>query len=154
MDTFDPWPPTRFVAYYDSLGTSMETVRILTNAGEAYLKPLGNRQGPHHLALELIGTRLAEWFGLPVLEYGLLPIDGQRDQIKLRSGGYAASGAAFVTKRLPGYSWQGSAEELVRLANVQDLGRLVVFDTWIRNYDRFPPATFPWKPNPDNLFIG
>ena len=52
------WRPTEFRRFEAGLDTSMGTARIITDAGKAYIKAMGNRQGPHLLAVELIATRL------------------------------------------------------------------------------------------------
>jgi hypothetical protein len=71
------WRPTTFLRFEEALDTSMGTARIVTDAGRAYIKAMGNRQGPHQLACEWVATQLAEWFGLPTFEYALLPIDAE-----------------------------------------------------------------------------
>jgi hypothetical protein len=53
------WRPTTFLRFEIALDTSMETARLVTDAGLAYLKALGNRQGPHPLAGEWVGTQVA-----------------------------------------------------------------------------------------------
>ena len=36
---------------------------------------MGNpKEGPHILACELVGTRVAEWLGLPTLDYGVMDL--------------------------------------------------------------------------------
>ncbi len=50
------WPPTTFLRHEESLETSMGTGRIVTDAGPAYIKAMGNRQGPHPLACEWVAT--------------------------------------------------------------------------------------------------
>ena len=52
------WQPTEFKRFEAGLDTSMGTARIITDAGKAYIKAMGIRQGPHLLAVDLIATRL------------------------------------------------------------------------------------------------
>jgi len=47
-----PWSPTRYKRLLRVLDTSMGTAEIETDAGRAYIKAMGNRQGPHQLACE------------------------------------------------------------------------------------------------------
>lgn len=47
----------------------------------------------------------------------------------------------------------GSPEELNRLANPEDITRLVVFDTWTLNVDRHFPDERERRPNRDNVFL-
>ena len=147
------WQPTTFLRFEEALDTSMGTARIVTDAGRAYVKPMGNRQGPHQLACEWVATQLARWFGLPTFEYALMSIDAEVDEIPFFRGGYASSGPAFVTKAAPGHPWGGSQEELGELINPGDVGQLVVFDTWVSNCDRHPPDLTVRRPNYDNVFL-
>lgn len=146
------WQPTRFIRFVSALDTSMETAEIVTDAGRAYIKALGNRQGPHSLACEWVGTQLAYWFGLPTFRFALLILDDD-DEIPLRRSGMAKPGPAFVTRAEKGHVWGGSADELKLLDNPSDLSRLVVFDTWTLNCDRHPPDPTQRKPNHDNVFL-
>lgn len=102
------WNPTTFLRFEEGLDTSMGTARIVTDAGPAYLKGLGNRQGPHPLACELVATNLAGWFGLPTFEYAIIEIDDSVDEIPFYRGGTVESGPAFVTRAATGHPWGGS----------------------------------------------
>lgn len=148
-----PWPPTTFIRFGKCLGTSTNAAIVETDAGTAYLKALGNPEGPHALASDWVGTRLARLFGLPTFEYAILQIDADVDEIPLANGRYAESGSAFCTREEPGHTWGGEAAELQRLVNSHDIPRLVVFDTWIRNRDRHFPDYSVRKPNRDNVFL-
>ena len=126
---------------------------ITTDAGPAYLKAMGNPQGPHQLACEYVGTQLAEWFGLPTFDYALMTVDATVDEIPLKDGKLAESGPAFVTRAAAGHPWGGSPEELDALVNPEAITRLVVFDTWTLNWDRYPPDLTTRRPNYDNVFL-
>jgi len=147
------WNPTTFVRFEEAYDTSMGTARIVTDAGPAYIKAMGNRQGPHALASELVGTQLARWFGLRTFEFSILTLDETVDEIPFLRGGKAASGPAFVTRAANGHTWDGTEKGLEGLVNPEDITRLVVFDTWIRNADRHPPDLSPRRPNYDNVFL-
>ena len=147
------WKPTTFVRFDKGLDTSMGTARIVTDAGPAYIKALGNPQGPHPLASELIGTQLAHWFGLPTFDFAVIQIDADVDELPFLRGGRAASGPAYVTRAVDGHSWGGATNELSSLANPQDVGKLVVFDTWVKNCDRHSPNLTIRRPNYDNVFL-
>jgi len=145
-----------FVRFEEALDTSMGTARIVTDAGPAYIKALGNRQGPHPLACELVATRLAAWFGLPTFDLAIIEIDAEVDEIPFQRGGQAASGPAFVTRAAMGHPWGGSEGELSKLVNTADVGRLVVFDTWVSNCDRhnrYHPDLRVRRLNYDNVFL-
>jgi hypothetical protein len=131
----------------------MGTALIVTDAGKAYIKAMGNRQGPHPLACEWVATQLAAWFGLPTFDIAILTIDATRDEIPFLRGDQAASGPAFVARHVSEHTWGGSANELDSLVNPEDLSRLVVFDTWTLNCDRHPPDLATRRPNPDNVYL-
>ncbi len=147
------WAPTAFLRFEGGYDTSMGTARIVTDAGPAYIKAMGNRQGPHCLACEWVGTQLARWLGLPTFDFALMPIDAKEDEIPFARGGRADSGPAFVAKATPGHVWDGSEDGLKGLVNPPDIPRLVVFDTWTRNCDRHPPDLRTRRPNYDNVFL-
>ena len=54
-----PWQPTRLVRVIESYDTSMGTTHVKTDATFGYIKTMGNRQGPHCLASELVASSLA-----------------------------------------------------------------------------------------------
>jgi hypothetical protein len=147
------WQPKEFQRFDESIASSMCTARVTTDVGPAYLKALGNPQGPHQLACDYVGTQLAEWFGLPTLDYALLIIDAAIDEIPLKNGKLAESGPALASKAADGHPWGGSEEELDALVNPEDIARLVVFDTWTLNCDRHPADLTKRRPNYDNVFL-
>ena len=146
------WQPGQYVRYESSFRTSIGTSVIVTEGGKAFIKPLGNKEGPHVLVCEWVGTQLAEWFGLETFHYGLFEV-GADDEIPLFGGRTASEGRAFVSKEEKGNTWGGTAKELQALVNPDHLARLVVFDTWTLNCDRHPPDLNARKPNRDNVFI-
>jgi hypothetical protein len=148
-----PWRPTTFLRFEEGRGSSMDTARIVTDAGPAFIKAMGNRQGPHALACEYVGTQLAERFGLPTFDFAILIVDAEVDEIPFLKGGRARSGPAFVTRATAGHTWGGSDDELKHLVNSEAISRLVVFDTWTRNCDRHPPDLSARRPNYDNVFL-
>lgn len=68
MSEITSWNPKliRRVASVFPSGTSV--VEAVTDAGAGYVKFLGNPEGPHVLATEYVGTRLASEMGLPTLD--------------------------------------------------------------------------------------
>ena len=146
------WQPRKIrrVEHCDDTGT--EVVRLVTDVGVGFAKFLGNREGPHVLACELMGTKLAALFGLPVFDHAVFEYDGF-PEIRLYSGGIAKPGPAWITRREEGSTWSGKEEDLKLIANPEDLARLVVLDTWTRNCDRFCPARHPPRINRNNVFF-
>jgi hypothetical protein len=146
-----PWQPTIILRPEKVLATATETVRVTTDVGPGYLKALGNKGGPHYLAADWIGTRLAGWLGLPTFEFAIIEVTPE-DEIQFKAG-RAQPGPAFITREHGGWQWGGTVEELRALVNPQDIGKLVFFDTWTRNCDRYPPDAEVRKPNRGNVFL-
>jgi hypothetical protein len=148
----DSWYPTSFEQHIECFQTSTGVARIITDSGEAYIKALGNKEGPHALAREWVGTSLARWLDLPTFEFAIMQV-GPDDEIPLGHEKRALPGPAFVSRRLKGHQWGGTEKELREISNPHDLLKLVVFDTWILNVDRCPPSGSNRKPNYDNVFL-
>jgi hypothetical protein len=64
-------------------------------------------------------------------------------------------GPAFISKELLGSTGDGGDAFLSRLKNKEDVSKLVVFDTWIRNSDRYPADEQEQQAiaNRDNIFF-
>lgn len=146
------WPPTSVERYVSAVGSSTGVARVRTDAGDAFVKTLGNAQGPHALVREYVATALAKWFGLPTFEYALLRID-EIDEIRLGDGQMAQAGQAFAAKAHEGMTWSGDEKQLKLLENPEVITGLVVFDTWVLNRDRYSPQGMNRQPNYDNVFF-
>lgn len=148
------WKPKTFIRYGETFSSSSLTARIVTDAGEAYLKAINNPEGIHILACDWIGTKLAQQFGLKTFDVAILNLT-DLDEIPLRENLFAQSGPAFVSKAERGIT-MGKLKSLEGVENLQDVALLVVFDTWVRNCDRHAPN---WKldgsarVNLDNIFL-
>jgi hypothetical protein len=98
--------------------------------------------------------------GLPVLDFAIVAVD-EVDEIPFvdREGnqtGQAQPGPAFITRDESGETWSGDARQLAKLANPQDVGRLLVFDTWLLNCERHSvPRGDPQRErvNRNNVFL-
>ncbi len=146
------WKPTQILDVSRVLNTSMRTAVVETDAGRGFLKAMGGPEGPHRLACEWIGTSLANWFGLRTFDFALVQV-GEWNEIRFPEGGRATPGPAFITRAEAGHSWSGDSRELEKIANRQDLTRLIVFDTWIRNRDRYFVRGGEKRANCDNVFL-
>jgi hypothetical protein len=144
------WQPREVVRFIRNFDSGAGTVEVKTDAGRAYLKGMGNHSGPHVLACEWVGTQLAEWLGLEVFDYALVTVT-DADELPLYRGGFIEPGLAFVTRGERGQSWGGKPPQLKRVANRDDITRLVVLDTWTRNCDRF--SSDGQRVNRDNVFL-
>ncbi len=144
------WKPSKIRRGIESLATGSEVVQVETDAGRAFAKFLGGGEGPHVLACELVGTRLAAMMGLPVFDSVLLEYPGI-PEITLSSGAQAEAGTVWLTRRVDGFPWGGHEDDLKYLSNPSDLAKLVLLDQWTRNCDRYRPE--PRRINRNNVFF-
>lgn len=160
-----PWPPTKILEYEDTIGTNMGPAVVWTDAGRAYVKPMAADINPHQLAMELLCTRLAAWFGLPVLDACVLVL-ARADTFERRplnrerpERAPAIAGPSFVTRAVPAVHWDRREATLRNLVNPHSIAELVAFDTWTRNDDRYPPinasgeVSSSWGPNAGNVLL-
>ncbi|MGN6209456.1 HipA family kinase [Asticcacaulis sp.] len=153
MDCGRTWQPEKLLRVVEALPNSTKPLHVVTDRGEAIMKAMGNPMGPEALAFELVGTELARWFGLKTPDFALMPL---RDVPREWSPHFAIeNGPAFLSGYLRAATYDGQGAFLGKLARPEDIARLVVFDTWIRNEDRCPPeASLDDKPaNLDNLMF-
>jgi hypothetical protein len=133
------WQPSTVLRFVRTFQTAMRTALVETDAGEGYLKALGNPEGPHALACELVGSLAAEWLGLATLDFDIIAISPQ-DCIPLTGVGQASPGPAFITRSEPtAFPWGGDAKALRSVTNPKAISHLVVLDTWLANCDRHAP---------------
>ena len=145
---FQPTCVTRFIDNFDS---GAGTLLVDTDSGKAYLKALGNPGGPHVLACEWVGTRLATAIGLPTFDHALVQVDEMDVLPFFDNKKFAEPGPAFATRAENGTTWGRDKRLLNRLENPIDISRMVVFDTWVLNFDRYGPAGC--RINMDNVFF-
>lgn len=146
------WQPSRIEFVAERYSTGSMVVQVETDQGRGFLKALSGVTEPHHLAAERIGTLLARRLGLPTLTFHLFRLTDDFE-VTLADGRAAQLGPAFLTKREAGEGWDGSPEMLQAITNRSDLGRIVAFDTWTRNCDRYLPVDRTPRNNPRNLFL-
>jgi hypothetical protein len=151
-----PYQPTTIKRFIKAFPTSACTALVETDAGQGYLKALGGPEGPHTLACEWVATHLAKWFGLSTFDFAIVSVS-EVDEIPFHKGGQAKVGPAFITRAESGEPWSGAEQQLEKLINPQDISRLVVFDTWTLNCDRYslPAEGKVGKPrvNRNNVFL-
>ena len=146
------WCPKTFRRFVKHVATSTGPAEIVTDAGPGFIKALGNREGPHVLACEWVGTKLAAWLGLRTFDMAIMTVT-EDDEIPLGHGKVAQPGPAIVTRTERRREWDGQAISLQEIDNPDDIAGLVVFDTWVRNCDRHPADLARRKPNMDNVFL-
>jgi hypothetical protein len=147
-----PWPPTRITRVIRGLGTSTGPLYVMTDVGRAYVKTLGNPEGPDALVSEWIGTRLARWLGLRTFDVAVVDYPAELE-VALPQGCRTQAGPAFIAREAHGRPWSGEENDLALLENADDIGGLVVFDTWTRNYDRYAGGDGVPRRNFRNVFF-
>jgi len=147
-----PWRPTTIRRFVKAFPTGAGVVLVETDLGKGYLKAMGNPGGDHVLACEWVGTSLARRLRLPTFDWWLLEVT-REDEIPFAAGGRANPGPAFVTRAEKGGPWSGAERELKTLSNPQDIPRLVLFDTWLLNCDRYAVDGGRERVHRDNVFI-
>ena len=146
------WQPTCIERVLSIADSSMRTVRVMTDAGEAYIKPLGGCDaGPHPLACEYIGSSLAKWLGLSIPEFAIMNLDDlDAEMIQDVEEGIAQPGHGFVSKLISNATpWDGTAKNLEGIYNIDDICGIVILDTWTLNWDRCHNG----KMNLDNVLL-
>ncbi len=147
-----PWPPTRVRRVIRGLETSTGPLYVMTDAGLAFVKTLGNPEGPDALVSEWIGTRLAQWLGLTTFDVAVVEYPEELE-FTLPKGCKTQAGPAFIARKVPGHVWDGSEAALANLVNPEAIAGLVVFDTWSRNYDRCAEGGGATRCNFRNVFF-
>lgn len=97
------WEPTEILFMLESFPTSTSVAHVETDCGDGYLKAMGNAEGEHALACELVGTQIAQLLELPTLDFAVIPIPPD-SRIKLGNGEWAQPGPAFITRAETGES--------------------------------------------------
>jgi hypothetical protein len=148
-----PWQPARILNAIEARKTSSRVLRVETDQGEGFLKAMGADNGPNVLACELVGTLLARWLKLRTLRFTLIDVPGDLG-LRFADGKPVVAGPAFITQAEQGHVWSGDEGEPDELDNPEHIGRLIVFDTWTMNCDRYRPANgVTLRQNKDNVFF-
>ncbi len=144
------WQPTEVTQFINHVDSGAGTLIVRTDAGLAYLKALGNPDGPHSLVKDLLGTHLTAMLGLPTFDYAVIEIS-DLDELPFFKGGMALPGPAFVTRGEEGSVWGSDKRLLDKIDNRDVISGIVVVDTWLRNTDRYylPKSRVNW----DNVFF-
>ncbi len=78
------WQPTEIRRFVRSVPSSTGVAVVISDAGEGYLKAIGNPEGEHVLACEWVATHLARWFGLPTFDFTLIEVMGRASHVAER----------------------------------------------------------------------
>ena len=128
------WQPREIKRVIGVMDTSTKPIFASTDAGNSVVKYLGNRSGATALLCELIGSELANAVGLTTPDFAVarLPkIDLPDPSLTMEAG------PAFFSRWEEAVRLEPDSELLASLRQLDQLSLLVVFDTWIRNSDRY-----------------
>lgn len=145
------WQPGRVERVIETFDTSTRVAKVATDAGTGFLKGMGNPAGNIALASELVAGELAACIGLRIPEFAV--VDVVDLEIPMMGHPPMHWGPAFISRTIDGFPSDGTDNFVSRLDRPGDVAKLVFFDTWIRNSDRFPPPGGWGEPNRDNLFF-
>jgi hypothetical protein len=147
------WQPTTVRRVVRVLATSTRPIECeLDDGAHAFVKVLGNPEGPSSLACEFIGTGAARLLGMPVLDVAL-PEFPDALCTPLDHGLVPQRGPCFATRAVQGISWDGKGEMLDAVENPEHIAGLVVLDTWLRNPDRYFVRAGEIRKNLRNVFL-
>lgn len=125
--------------------SSTSPIRVDTDVGEGFLKSLGNPMGSSTLVSELVCGELATWLGLQVPPFAV--VKQCQIDLTMAKNGMPMIPPMFFSLAVDGTPHDRGDTFLSRLRDPSDVALLVVFDTWVRNWDRF----FDGDDNADNL---
>lgn len=146
------WGPANILRVWKVHPTSARTAHVQTDQGNGYLKGLNNPEGPHLLACELLGTRVARWLGLPTFQFAVMQLTHD-DQLHFTEEAAPGLGPAYITRAEAGSTWGGNDSALLAVENPEAIAGLVVLDTWIMNCDRYRVRGDEIRDNQRNVFF-
>ncbi|WP_417843864.1 HipA family kinase [Thalassospira sp.] len=144
------WKPKTINRSIETIPTSTNVCKVATDCGIGFLKGLG-RAGGQALACELVGTELAAWLGLPTLEFSIIDLNNNSSILLKELEIPFSSGPAFISKQLTGLiTWDETEKMLEAVHNKSCITGIVIFDTWVMNFDRCGPQAGYHEVNLDN----
>lgn len=147
------WQPTTVERVIRVLETSTRPIVCeLDDGARAFIKVMGNPEGPSALACEWIGTGAARLLGLPVFDVAI-PDYPEELCVQLDHGLLPLPGPCFATRSVAGSSWDGRGAMLDALEHPEHIPGLVVVDTWLRNPDRYLLRAGQVRRNLRNVFL-
>lgn len=147
------WQPSTVERVTRVLETSTKPLQVMTDEGAAIIKYIGNPAGNDALICELVGTELANMIGLTTPDFAVLEIPS----IVLPNNPLLqiSPGPAFCSRWTEATSLSPGSTLLKKLRQPEAVAKLVVFDTWLRNKDRFaePDLSTYGNANYDNVLL-
>lgn len=128
----NPSEITREIEHFTS---STSPARVASDAGDGFIKSVGNPMGSAALVSELVAGELGVWFGLQIPPFSI--VQKCEIEILMKKNGRPMAPPLFFSSAVDGTPRDGTDTFLSRLRKPDDVAKLVVFDTWIRNWDRY-----------------
>ena len=146
------WQPTRIARVIQVLNTSTRPLHVVTDDGPALVKYMGNRAGYDALIGELVGGELANLIGLRTPDFAIANVSQMElpDPLDI-----VEPGPAFFSRWEEATALAPHSQLLANLRHPEQIAWLVVFDTWLRNMDRFadPDEGGDGNENFDNVLL-
>lgn len=138
--------PTEVQVELQLFPSSTRPAKVGTDVGQGFIKGIGNPAGDTALISELVAAELGTWFNLKIPPFAII----QNCEIAIPMINHHGNilPPIFFSKAIEGMPRDGGSTFLERLSDKSDVAKLVVFDTWIRNCDRYIDGSA----NSDNLF--
>ncbi|MBP0439110.1 HipA family kinase [Tianweitania sediminis] len=126
--------PTRVIREIKSFPSSTNPFFVQTDDGRGFIKATNNPYNGPALTAELVAAELGTWFGLQIPAFAVIPTCDIDLPMK---NGQLVQGPLFFSAEVEATSFDGSDLFLKKLHDKTDIAKLVVFDTWIMNWDRY-----------------
>jgi len=155
MVGMDNWKPKGIIDIEDVLRTSTRPFVALLEDGEKILfKSPHNPVGVHSLVCEFVGTSLARLLDIPTFTFCIFHSDSLNTLKGKRFFDAPGDGIGIMTKWESGTTWKDTPEVFNRIRNKNDATKIIFFDTWVRNKDRyFVESDNRVITNTENLFF-
>lgn len=128
------WQPTKIERVISVVQTSTRPLHVVTDKGLALVKYMGNRLGEDALICELLGTALARCIGLYTPDFAVVAIKSIEVLDPFIT---ICDGPAFFSKWEHAVPLSPNSSLLANVRHKDHIAKLVTFDTWVRNKDRF-----------------
>jgi hypothetical protein len=127
--------PTEVLREIERFPSSARPARVETDVGQGFIKGASNPQGLAALISELIAAELGTWLGLAIPPFAVLRTCNI--EIPMLNNGSFITPPCFFSFAVDGETFDGTDGYLKRLSKPEDVAKIIIFDTWIRNADRY-----------------
>ncbi|MCA3642346.1 MAG: hypothetical protein IOC63_10880 [Methylobacterium sp.] len=142
------YQPTKVEFEVQTFPSSTRPALVQTDVGLGYIKGLNNPAGIGALVSELIASELGTWFGLQLPHFAILM--NYDIEVNMKNNGQRIEPPCYYSHNIhSANAFDETDLMLSKLIKNDDLSKLIVFDTWIRNFDRYLDG----ESNPDNIIF-